>query len=379
MNEWLRILLLLGPITAATVVTSIAARSLVRRAGLAATMIAIAVVASLVTVLDLLVLNHFMLVNPGNRAEIGLVALYSLTAGVAAAMIVGRTTNQAIGRLVGMARALGDNRLDARVGDLGASPELQLLAGALDQAAARLDAAIEAERQVEAERRDLITSMSHDLRTPLANLRSTVEAINDGVVDDPETVRRYAAEMLRSIMALVELVEDLFELTQVDTASFAEDSRMIPLAEAVQRATELCSDTAAAGRVQVRAELGDAARAPCSPKLTRVVHSLIDNAIRHTPPGGSVTIEAHSDAAGLRIAVQDTGEGIADDQLQRVFEPFWRADAARSGRGSGLGLTLAQRIVEALGGRIEASSSPGAGARFDVLVPAPSCSSQTRC
>ena len=151
-------------------------------------------------------------------------------------MIVGRSTNQAIGRLVGMARALGDNRLDARVGDLHASPELQLLAGALDQAAARLDAAIEAERQVEAERRDLITSMSHDLRTPLANLRSTVEAINDGVVDDPETVRRYAAEMLRSIMALVELVEDLFELTQVDTASFAEDSRMIPLAAAVQRA-----------------------------------------------------------------------------------------------------------------------------------------------
>ncbi len=372
MNEWLRILLLLGPITAATVVTSIAARSLVRRAGLAATMIAIAVVASLVTVLDLLVLNHFMLVNPGNRAEIGLVALYSLTAGVAAAMIVGRTTNQAIGRLVGMARALGDNRLDARVGDLGASPELQLLAGALDQAAARLDAAIEAERQVEAERRDLITSMSHDLRTPLANLRSTVEAINDGVVDDPETVRRYAAEMLRSIMALVELVEDLFELTQVDTASFAEDSRMIPLAEAVQRATDLCSETAAAGRVEVRAELGDAARSLCSPKLTRVVHSLIDNAVRHTPPGGSVTIEAHSDAAGLRIAVQDTGEGIADDQLQRVFEPFWRADAARSGRGSGLGLTLAQRIVEALGGRIEASSSPGAGARFDVSVPASS-------
>jgi len=370
-SEWLRVLLLLGPITAATVVTSIAARSLVRRAGLAATMIAIAVVASLVTVLDLLVLNHFMLISPGNRAEIGLVALYSLTAGVAAAMIVGRSTNQAISRLVDMARSLGDNRLDTRVGNLDASPELQLLADALDQAAARLDAAIESERQVESQRRDLITSMSHDLRTPLANLRSTVEAINDGVVDDPETVRRYAAEMLRSIMALVELVEDLFELTQADTASFAGDSRMIPLAEAVRRATELCSDAAAAGGVDVRAELGDATDAPVSPKLTRVVHSLIDNAIRHTPPGGRVTVAAHAASGGLQLTVQDTGEGIAADQLPRVFEPFWRADAARSGRGSGLGLTLAQRIVEALGGQIEASSSPGAGARFDVSVPAP--------
>jgi signal transduction histidine kinase len=205
--------------------------------------------------------------------------------------------------------------------------------------------------------------MSHDLRTPLASLRSTVEAINDGVVDDPETVRRYAAEMLRSIMALVELVEDLFELTQVDTASFAEDSRMIPLAEAVQRATDLCTDAATASRVDVHAELGDAAQALCSPKLTRVVHSLIDNAIRHTPAGGSVTIAAHAGPSGLQVTVQDTGEGIAADQLQRVFEPFWRADEARSSRGSGLGLTLAQRI--------EASSTPGAGARFDVSVPAP--------
>ncbi len=369
MNEPLRILALLGPIALATIISSIAARSLVRRAGLGPTMVAIALVASMVTVLDVLVLNHFMLLDPGNRAEILSVALYSLTAGVAAALIVGRSTNRAIGRLVGMARAIGRNDLDTRVGELHASPDLQLLADALDQAAARLDAALAAERQLESERRDLMTSMSHDLRTPLASLRSMVEAIADGVVDDPETVRRYTSEMVRSIMSLVELVDDLFELAQTDAARLAEDERMVPLAEVVRQAVDLCGPDAAAKSVRLEVDLGAAAERPCSPKLARVVHSLVDNAVRHTPVGGQVSVHAAATAAGIEVSVQDTGEGISAEQLARVFEPFWRADPARQGRGSGLGLTLAKRIVEALGGQIEATSTPDAGSRFQVSVP----------
>jgi len=369
MSEPLRILALLGPIAMATIISSIAARGLVRRAGLAPTMVAIALVASLVTVLDVLVLNHFMLLDPGNRAEILSVALYSLTAGVAAALIVGRSTNDAIGRLVGMARAIGRNDLEARVGELHTSPDLQLLADALDQAAARLDSALAIERQAESERRDLMTSISHDLRTPLASLRAMVEAIGDGVVDDPQTVRRYTAEMLRSILSLVELVDDLFELAQTDATRLAEDGRTIPLADAVRHAVDLCGADAAAKQVRLEVELGAAGEHPCSPKLARVVHSLVDNAIRHTPAGGLVSVHAAATAAGIQVSVEDTGEGIAADQLDRVFEPFWRADPARSGRGSGLGLTLAKRIVEALGGQIEASSTPDSGSRFQVSVP----------
>ena len=370
MSEPVRILALIGPITVATLLCSLAARGLVRRAGLAWTMIAIAVVASLLTVLDLLVLNHFMLVDPGNRAEVGFVALYSLTAGVAAALIVGRSNGQAIRRLVATARSLGQNDLDARAGDLRASPELQMLARTLDQAAARLSAAIDAERRVEAQRRDLMTSLSHDLRTPLASLRSMVEAINDGVVDDPETVRRYAREMLHSVMALVAMVDDLFELAQLDPSSLAQDTRMITVAEAVGRALDVCRHEARAKGVSLEADLGAAGAGRCSPRLERVVLSLIDNGVRYTPTGGRVTVRATQSAEGLRIAVQDTGQGIAADQLPRVFEPFWRADSARSTRGSGLGLTLAKRIVEALGGEIEATSSPEAGTRFDVSLPA---------
>jgi signal transduction histidine kinase len=369
MSETIRLIALLGPIAVATLVTSLLARRLVTRAGLAYTLIAIAVIASLVTVVDLLVLSHFMLINPGNPAELVSVALYSVTAGVAAALIVGRSNTRALQRLVTTARALGENRLDARAGELGAGPELRLLGETLDRAAAQLAAGIEAERAIEAQRRDLMTSLSHDLRTPIANLRAMVEAIDDGIVRDPETLAAYTAEMRRSVMALVTMVDDLFELAQVDAAEFALDARSVPLAEAVRGALDLCRPEAAEKRIRLEVNLGAAAASPCSPKLVRVVHSLLDNAVRYTPAGGRVTLHAGLDAAGIALSVQDSGPGIAADELPRVFEAFWRADPARSSRGSGLGLTLAKRIVEALGGHIEASSNPDRGSRFDVTVP----------
>ncbi|HEY3766401.1 MAG TPA: histidine kinase dimerization/phospho-acceptor domain-containing protein, partial [Gaiellales bacterium] len=236
MSETIRLIALLGPIAMATLLTSLLARRLVTRAGLAYTLIAIAVIASLVTVVDLLVLSHFMLINPGNPTELTSVALYSVTAGVAAALIVGRSNTRALQRLVATARALGDNRLDARAGDLKAGPELRMLGATLDRAAARLAAGIEAERAIESQRRDLMTSLSHDLRTPIANLRAMVEAIDDGIVRDPETLARYTGEMRRSVMALVTMVDDLFELAQVDADEFARDARSVTLSEAVQGA-----------------------------------------------------------------------------------------------------------------------------------------------
>jgi signal transduction histidine kinase len=368
-SETVRIVALLGPIALATLVTSLLARRLVTRAGLAYTLIAIAVIASLVTVVDLLVLSHFMLVTPGDPAELVSVALYSVTAGVAAALIVGRSNTRALARLVATARRLGDNRLDARVGDLRASPELRLLAETLDRAAARLAEGMEAERAVEAQRRDLMTSISHDLRTPLANLRAMIEAVDEGIVTDPETIARYTAEMRRSVMALVDMVDDLFELAQVDAAELARDTRVVPLAEAVQSALALCRPDAEDKEIEIEVALGDAASSACSPKLARVVHSLLDNAVCYTPPGGRVAVVAAVRADGLVVSVQDSGPGIAPEELPRVFDAFWRGDPARSSRGSGLGLTVAKRIVEALGGRLEASSSPERGARFDVSLP----------
>ena len=296
MSESLRLLALLAPVTVATVLSSVAARTLVRRAPLSYTLVAIAVVASTVTVVDMVLLNHFMLLNPDHWAEITLVALYSLTAAVAAALIVGRTTDDAIRRLAATAQSLGNNDLEVRTGSLNASPELQLLGATLDRAAERLEFAIETERRIEGQRRDLMTSISHDLRTPLASIRATVEAINDGVVDDPQTVRRYATEMLRSISALVDLVDDLYELSQLDARSVAADPRRLPFGEAIHRAADLCAHDAT---------LRDVARG-----------------------GGS---------AGCRrrylFAQAGTRRAVADRQRGQVHAP-WRAGAGVRGRRS---------------------------------------------
>ena len=368
-NEPIRLLALIAPVALATLGSSLAARWLVRRAGLSATMIAIAVVASAVTVVDMVVLNHYMLLEPGNWVEIALVAAYSLTAAVVAAWIVGRTTGHAIGRLAVTAQALGRNELDARTGAVDAGPELQILAATLDQAAERLQCAIEIERRAESQRRDLMTSISHDLRTPLSQIRSMVEAINDGVVDDPGTIQRYAETMLSSISSLVEMVDDLFELSQLDADTLARDQRRLPITEAVERAVQMSRPSALARAVQLQSRIDTPPDAVCSPKLVRVLHSLVDNAVRYSTEGGTVGVHAWIADRQLRVRVADTGPGMAADQLERVFEPFWRGDEARTTKGSGLGLALAKRIVEALGGRIEASSTPQLGSCFEVSVP----------
>jgi signal transduction histidine kinase len=368
-SEPLRILALLGPITLATAVTAYLARRLVARASLAATMIAIAVVASLITAVDLVLLNHFMLINPGNRTEVGLVALYSLSAGVAAALIVGHSNTRALTQVATVAERLGNDDLQARVGELHASPELRQVGAALDLAAARISSLIETERRTEASRRDLMTSVSHDLRTPLASLRAMVEAIHEGVVEDPEIVRRYADQMLGSIRTLVAMVDDLFELSQVDASAFRNDRRSITVADAVDQAVDLCTHEARTRSIEITTDLSSAREARCSAKLARVVDSLVDNAVRYTPAGGSVTVRAVETDSGLELTVEDSGDGLTDEQRRQVFEPFWRADSARATRGSGLGLTLAQRITRALGGDIQALSAPTGGSLFRVVVP----------
>jgi signal transduction histidine kinase len=368
MSDAVKVILLVGPITLATAVAALLASRAVARAGLAVTMVAIAMVASLTTLADLVILNHFMLISPNSGAEIA-VALYSLTVGVAAALVVGRSTTRALDRVSFVAGRLGENDLEARVGELRASPELQQVGVALDLAADRIARLIETERHTEAARRDLMTAISHDLRTPLANLRAMVEAIDEGVVDDPAIVREYAHEMLRSTDTLVAMVEDLFALSQVDGAALRADTASISVGDAVRAAVDLCSRDAQLKSIRLTTDLGGAGGARCPAKMARVVQSLVDNAVRYTPEGGAVVVTAAERGGGLVLTVDDSGGGLTAEQRRQVFEPFWRADSARSSRGSGLGLTLAQRITQALGGDIEVSRGPAGGSRFQVVVP----------
>jgi signal transduction histidine kinase len=368
-GEVARLGLLLLPAVVATAVASLAARPLLSRAPLRQRLVAVAAIAAVVSLANLGVLAQLMFVNAHDAILLGTLVLYSVGAGVGAALAVSRSTGAALDRLGRAADRLAEGDLDVRVGRLGGGPELEALAGALDRMAERLQSALTAERLAEARRRDLITAVSHDLRTPLAGLRAAVEAIDDGVVDDRPTMRRYAGDMRRQVETLVALVDDLFELVRLDAGGILAESSRARLDDVIGSAVAACRAQAEEKGLVLERRVDGAGGALCSPRLVRVLQNLLQNAIRHTPPDGAVRIEARRRGPGLEIAVQDTGEGIPEEAVGRVFEPFWRGDTARSSPGSGLGLALAKRIVEALGGDIRVESSAEPGSRFAVLLP----------
>jgi signal transduction histidine kinase len=322
-----------------------------------------------VALANLWVLSRQMFVSEHDATLLGVLLLYSIGAGIGAAAVTARSSARALGRLTATAHRVGEGELDARTGDLGAGPELDALARTIDDMAGRLQVAQRREREVETTRRDLVTAVSHDLRTPLASLRAMVEAISDGVVDDPETVRRYTNEMRRSVNQVVAMVDDLFELVQLDAGALEAESDRARVGQVVRSAVAAVRAEAERKGLALLMALDGSEDVPCSPRLERVVQNLLVNAVRHTPADGTVRVEARRSAGTLELAVVDTGEGIRAEDLDRIFEPFFRGDPARQGAGAGLGLALAKRIVEALGGRISAQSEPARGSRFAVVLP----------
>ncbi|MBW3665610.1 MAG: HAMP domain-containing histidine kinase [Actinobacteria bacterium] len=364
------IALFLVPAAVVTVASAAFAGPLLARSPTRHRLVAIGLLGTVVALTNLVVLTRFTFVNDHDASVVGALLAYAAGAGVAAALAVARTSAVAIERLGGTAARLGAGDLDARVGPLDADAELATLARTLDDMAGRLQASLARERELEARRRDLITAASHDLRTPLSSLRAMVDAIADGVVDDPPSLRRYITHMRTSVESLVALVDDLFELAQLDAGVIERETERVLLRDVVRDAVAACEPHVADKAINLTEQLNGHDELLCSPYLARVLQNLLTNAIRHTPTDGAVRVYADTSDVGLQLVVEDTGEGIEEGSLGQVFEPFWRADPARSSDGAGLGLTLAKRIVESLGGRIDAASEPGVGSRFAVVVPA---------
>jgi signal transduction histidine kinase len=364
--------LLLLPAAALTATVTALGAGILARSSVRARMLAVAGLGTAVGLANLGVLAALMFVSSHDAAQLAILLVYSSAAGIAGAVVAARASADALRRLDATAQRLAHGDLSARLGELGAGPELDRLATALDQMATRLEGSMARERALESQRRDLITAVSHDLRTPLSSLRAMVEAIDDRVVDDQATIDRYVGEMRGAIESLVALVDDLFELVQLDAGAIQAETERARLDEVVRLALRACDRPATEEGPALRLRLNGAAAMPCSPRLTRVVQNLLQNAIHHTPADGTVSIEAHDRGGRLALAVKDTGKGIAPESLERVFEPFWRGDEARRGAGSGLGLTLSKRIVEALGGEIRVESEPARGSRFAIELPSPS-------
>jgi signal transduction histidine kinase len=244
----------------------------------------------------------------------------------------------------------------------GMADELAELARAANTAIVKLDRA-------ETARRDLIAAVSHDLRTPITSLRLLSEAVGDDIVDAP-TRQGYLAQMQTHIEVLSGLIDDLFELSRLEAGDIQWTIQQVPLGQLVEEAVDALRPQAAARGVSVSADVRAHEPARANPeKVQRVLFNLIQNAIRHTPADGSVTVLAEAADGRVEIEVADTGEGIGDGDRARVFEAFYRggSEAARTRAGAGLGLAISRAIVEAHGGRIWLADSPsGTRVRFSL-------------
>ena len=303
--------------------------------------------------------------------------------GMAVSLVLAQRVSGAARTVGEMARRLGES---GPVAVAGPAPSTRAVPGELaalqDELRRTSELLADAQRQaagVERSRRELVAWVSHDLRTPLAGIRAMVEALEDGVVTDPPTVDRYHATIRLEADRLAGLVDDLFEWSRITAGSLALRRGPVALDDLIGDAMAGAGVAAAAKGVHL--DLSPGERLPMAEldaaECIRVVRNLLDNAIRHTPGGGRVTVDARVVGAGpdgtppsAEISVVDGCGGIPAEDIQRVFELGYRGDPARTpgSAGGGLGLAVAQGLVQAHSGQITVANVAG-GCRFTVRLP----------
>ena len=260
------------------------------------------------------------------------------------------------------ARRLGQGDLSQRV-QLKDKGEVQELAKAFNSMASDLEHA-------EKLRRNLVADVAHELRTPLSNIRGYLEAIRDRVIKpDAATIRSLDEESI----LLSRLVEDLQELSLAESGELKLVYQAEDIAELIKQAVTRWQPSVAAKDMSLSLDLPDKLP-PVNidwQRISQVLHNLLENAVAHTGKGGTITVTATRQGDWIEVSVSDTGEGIPVEDLPNIFERFYRVDKSRTRAtgGSGLGLTIAKRLVEAHGGKIEAQSELGRGSRFSFTIP----------
>jgi two-component system sensor histidine kinase SenX3 len=225
-------------------------------------------------------------------------------------------------------------------------------------------------RRIDAIRRDFVANASHELKTPAASIQAAAETLGQAAADDPAAVSHFAAQIEREAVRLSRIVADLLDLSRLESGSeLSERVSLDALArEEAQRYEDVARETGLvlAVRTSVPVWVDGSAR-----DLSLLIRNLVDNAIRYTRPGGSVTVEVTSDDAHAILLVTDTGVGIPAKDLSRVFERFYRVDRARSREtgGTGLGLAIVRHVAENHGGAVEVRSELGQGTAFAVRLP----------
>lgn len=292
--------------------------------------------------------------------------------GLAFALAVGAAISRWSRQLRDEARRFGDS--GEFVAGVPSPAELQELSEELARTSRRLRESREREERLEQSRRELVSWVSHDLRTPLAGLRAMTESLEDGLAEDPA---RYHSQMRAEVDRMVRMVDDLFELSRIHAGVLRLTLQPVALGDLVSEALAGADPVARERQVRLGGEVEQGLEIVADPGgLSRVISNLVMNAIRHTPADGAVWVEGRSVPSGVEVSVLDGCGGLSEEDAARVFDVGWRGSAARSpGRGTdsqggaGLGLAIVRGIVEAHSGQV-AVANEATGCRFRVLLPA---------
>lgn len=327
------------------------------------------------TLLNVWVSARMMFINEHDFKLASLLLVFAGAVSVSFGFFLSDSITERLKGIVSAARELSGGDFAVRV-PVSGTDEVAELADAFNNMAANLAEAEAAQQALENARKDLVAWASHDLRTPLTSLRAMLSAVSEGVVDDQETIDRYMRLSQSEVSRMSDLINDLFELVQLDVGHLALEREKSSLSDLISDTLETMRARAESKEIQLIGEV-DKEVDPvwmASDKISRVLHNLLENAIRHTPQGGEVSLKAERSGNQICISVRDTGEGVPAEAIPHVFERFFRAEESRSragydAGGTGLGLAIAKGLVEAHNGRIWLESEQGKGAVFSFVVP----------
>jgi signal transduction histidine kinase len=308
--------------------------------------------------LGAVLLSGWVMFHMGEDVKILAVTAASALTAVVAALVLARSIVGSIDRVRDASVELAHGDLEVRVPEQGPA-EVAELAASFNEMGDNL-------RRLFDTRRELVAWASHDLRTPLANMQAMLEAIEDDLGEPEE----YVPVLREQVSVLTLLVDDLFELARIDANALTLEMQRLPVAPVVSSSLRSIEAEARSRHVRLDADVDASITARFAPdKLERVLMNLLTNALRHTPSDGAVAVRVEPRLDEVRIAVEDTGNGLDAEARERMFERFWRGDQSRSSRGAGLGLAIARGIVEAHGGRIWAEDREDGGARVCFTLP----------
>jgi signal transduction histidine kinase len=343
---------------------------LLRRRSVRMQLVVVSLSAVATVVVGALVAANEMFLSDHDLKALFVIVSASASVGVVSALVSGM-------RMASASRAIRDSAAKMNGEPLrfehldDAAEEFRSIGRSLEEMSSRLHEAREKERAVDASRRELVAWVSHDLRTPLAGIRAMAEALEDGVVTDADTVERYHRNLREEADRLALLVDDLFELSRINAGGLKLEMAKVSLDELVSEALASMSGVARAKGVKLEGRMTtDSAIVELSAaEMTRVLRNLVENAIRHTPTDGSVSIEAGIDRERAFVRVADACGGIPQTDIDRVFDMAFRGEAERSrDGGGGLGLAIARGIVEAHSGEIRVENQDS-GCLFTVTLP----------